>query len=207
MLECALHLDEPGDLEDGIDVRVLHETLRHADVHAVDDGLRRTVGNNAGVGVAGEVRPRLELVQAERADELFILAQRAVGAGRRRAALRIEQDRRPARVENRVAFERHQFAGLQHAESSVAGHHRPDRSLDCEPGIALDDEVERIAGFAQRPRFAGKKCLAGRGEGNRLLAESADHILELDSGRPEADRARIGDVVGNGRQATLERDL
>ncbi len=115
VLEGALHHDQPGHLQHRIDVGFLEETLRHADVEAVDDGLRLAGGHDAGIAEADEVRAGIEIEQAERADEIVALAQRAVGAGARRAVARIELDRRAAGVENRIALDRHQLAVLGHA--------------------------------------------------------------------------------------------
>jgi hypothetical protein len=81
------------------------------------------------------------------------------------------------------------------------------RRIDAEPGVALDHEVERIAGLAQRAVLDRQVGVAGGGEGDRVLAKSTDDVLELDASGAKADRAGVGDVVGDGRQTPFECHL
>src|SRR5690606_29330504 len=67
--------------------------------------------------------------------------------------------------------------------------------------------VERVFRLAHRPGMGRKVGVARRREGDRLVAEAADDVLELDAGGAEPHRRGIGDVVGDGVEALFERDL
>ena len=84
---------------------------------------------------------------------------------------------------------------------------RSGRRLDGKPGVALYGEVERIAGFGHRAVRGGKIGLAGGREGDRLRPGAGNHVLEFHAGGAKADGRGIGDIVGDGVQTALERNL
>ena len=77
-----------------------------------NDGRRGPVGDDAGVLEARQIGLVVDREQADRADLPVVLGDRAVAGDARRPGVGIERDRRAAGIQDRIAVERLQLAGL-----------------------------------------------------------------------------------------------
>ena len=109
-------------------------------------------------------------------------------------------------VENGMALDADQLAIGLHGETTVAGHHRALGGLDREPGITC--ARRKSSGFARSgraPRRPVDREVGARGdEGQRILAEAADHVSNLTPVARKPVVLALATLSAIGVQATLQ---
>ena len=154
-VERPRHGDQLRHFLDRIDVGAFDKPLNDAVLREVENRRRRLVGNDAGILGARQLGVVVDREETDRADLLAVLSDHAVAGNRRRAGRRIEQDRRAARVENGVAVQRLEGAGLGNAHAAVARVGDAVGGVDRKPALALHGDVERIAGLDHGAGLSG----------------------------------------------------
>ena len=145
--------------------------------------------------------------QADRPDLPSVLGDHSVGGDGQRSSCAVEEDGRAASVKDRVAVQSAQGSGLVNLSPAVTRIRHPLWGLDSKPAVALNGEIKRIVGLyepAEAPRY---EIRAVRDVAHLGVAGLGYFLLERHAGRPIANGVHVGDVVGDGLEPLLERDL
>ncbi len=109
-----------------------------------------------------QIGVRVDGEKADRADLPASLTDHAVGRDGQRPGGAVDQDRRAAYVEDRIAVQGSQHPGFVDAGAPVAGVGPSRRRLNAKPAVALDREIQRIVGLDEPADPARQKVGAGR---------------------------------------------